>query len=288
MRTAVFVALAAASWILWFARPPAPRPPVTPLPRQVSELVYGPAGRIPSYLWLVALGVPRLTIADGGKYASLLETDYEDPAGWRTYRVPVRNPAPALLVSRYHWKRLPRVQSLYDRRALQAYVQWANRPEAAGFRWTSRRTAEVRADLGPDDLILVRRFADGWRASAPMHRDPIGYLLLDPGAAGPVTVTLTAPLFPVAPTVLPTHAAPYINPGGVLSFPEGIVTIYGQDLGGSGPTRVFAGGRPADVLWAGENQVNARLPRGLPPGPAPLVVEHGGGRSEPYLFEARP
>ncbi len=287
MKTAVFLALAAASWLAWFA-PPRPPAPSTPLPPQIARLVYGPSHRAQSCLWLIALGVPRLSIADGGKYAALLETEQQDPAGWRVYTTPVRNPAAAVLVSRYHWARLPRLRSLYDRRALEAYVTWANRPEAAGFRWTSRRTAEVRADLGPDDLILVRRFADGWTAPVPHYRDPIGYLVLDPGRTGWVTVTLTAPVFEPVPLAFPETGAPYVNPGGVVAFPGGIVTIYGHDLGGPGGTRVYAGGRPAEVLWAGEYQVNARLPRGLPPGPVPLVVEYEGGRSAAYRLEPRP
>jgi len=286
MKPALYAFLSFAAAWLWLS-PPSPPAPSTPLPPQIHELVYGPSHQAQSVLWLLALGVPRLHIADGGKYASQFELESEDPTGARLYQVPVRNPAPAVLVSRYQWSRLPRITSLYDRQALAAYVQWANRPEAAGFRFNGRR-GEVRADLGPDDMILVRRYARGWSASVPHHRDPIGFLLLDPPAAGPVTITLTAPVFSAVPETLPAHQIPQIPPGGIVYFSNRIITIYGHDLGGAGRTRVLAAGRDAEILWAGEHQVNARLPRGLPPGPAPLVVEHAGGRSHPVVIEIKP
>jgi len=267
MRTPAFLFLALLSWFFWFA-PRRPYAPTTPLPPQVHDLVYSNTHRAHSALWLLALGVPRLSIADGGKYAAVFEreSDY-------IYQVPVRNSGPAILVSRYQWQRLPRLQSLYDRQALAAYVNWANRPEAAGFRWLSRRRAEVRADLGPDDMILVRHYADGWSASVPIHQDPIGFLLLDPPAPGQVTITVTAPVFTPTPRVLPTHTIPHINPGGISFLPNGIISVYGYDLGTTGQTRVTVDGRPAEVLWAGEYQINARLPRNLPPSPTPPVVQ---------------
>jgi hypothetical protein len=272
MRLAVFVFLAVLGWFFWFA-PRRPFAPVTPLPRQIHELVYGDAHRNLAALWLVALGVPRLAIADGGKYAAVFERESE-----YSYRVPIRNASPAILVSRYQGQRLPRFRSLYDRRALAAYVQWANRPEAAGFRWVSRRRAEVRADLGPDDVILVRRFAAGWAASVPTHRDPIGYLVLDPGRTGWVTITLTAPVFEPQPLAFPEHPVPEINPGGIVRFPNRVVTIYGHDLAGpAGPTRVLLDERPAEVLWAGPYQVNTRLPAAA----GQLVVDYAGSRTDP-------
>jgi hypothetical protein len=272
MRGAVFAFLAALSWFFWFA-PRRPYTPVTPLPPQIRDLVYGDAHRNLAALWLIALGVPRLAIADGGKYAAVFERE----PGY-VYRVPVRNPSPAVLVSRYQWQRLPRFRSLHDRRALAAYVQWANRPEAAGFRWVSRRRAEVRADLGPDDMILVRRYAAGWTASVTTHQDPIGYLLLDPAETGWVTITLTAPVFEPQPAALPAHPVPEINPGGIVRLPDRIVTIYGHNLAGpAGATRVLLDGRPAEVLWAGEHQLNVRLPAST----GRLVVDYGGSRTDP-------
>jgi hypothetical protein len=268
MRIPAFLFLVLVSGFFWFA-PRRPYTPTTPLPPQIRELVYGNTHSVHSALWLLALGVPRLSIAEGGKYEEILERGSDN-----TYQVPVRNPGPAILVSRYQWKRLPRLQSLYDRHALAAYVNWANRPEAAGFRWTSRRRAEVRADLGPDDMILVRHYAAGWRASVPTRQDPIGYLVLDPPSPGPVTITLTAPVFTPTPAVLPTHIVPRINPGGVAFLPDGIISIFGYDLGETGRTRVTVDGRQAEVLWAGEYQVNARLPRDVPPTPEVQVEVH--------------
>ncbi len=268
MRILAFLFLALLSGFFWFA-PRRPYTPTTPLPPQIHDLVYGNTHRTHSALWLIALGVPHLSIADGGKYAAVFERESE-----YTYQVPVRNPAPALLVSRYQWQRLPRLQSLYDRQALAAYVNWANRPEEAGFRWISRRRAEVRADLGPDDMILVRHYADGWSASVPTRQDPIGFLLLDPPAPGQVTITLTAPVFTPTPRALPTHTVPRINPGGVAFLPNGIISIFGYDLGATGHTRVTANGRAAEVLWAGEYQINARLSPGLSASPVVQVEVH--------------
>jgi len=294
-RAALFLLLAAAAWL--FRPSPRPRVPATPLPAQIHQVVYGDTYRTVAALWLIALGVPRLSVADEGKYGEVLELDSEDARGWRVYQVPVRNPSPAVLVSRYQWRRLPRVQSLYDRQGLAAYINWANRPEAAGFRWLSRRRAEVRADLGPEDMILVRRYADGWSASVPFRPDPIGYLLLDPQQTGPVTITMTAPVFTPAWRRLPEFAVPYVSPGGILDgvshrpppFGQGaVLTIYGQDLGATGRTRVLVGGRPAEVLWAGENQINLRLPEGLPAGPASVVVAVEGAHSQPVSVEIGP
>ena len=162
---------------------------------QAQGVIFGPGRAEHSILWLRALGAGHLISRDEGKYGALLENEYQDAAGNRVYQTPLRRPAAAVLVSRYQWRTLPRLRSLYDRTALAAYVNWADRPEAAGFRWTAAGKAEVRTDLGPDDMVLVRQLAAGWSASLdgrPLEclRDPVGFLLLDPERAGAVTILL--------------------------------------------------------------------------------------------------
>ncbi len=283
---------------------PAPQTAFNPIRRQAEDLILRPSG-VPvrySLLWLEALGASHLVSASSGQYGAALEAEYEDRAGYRVYEISVARPAPAVLVSRYQWRGLPRFRSLYDRAALLAYVNWANRPEAAGLRWTAPGTAEIRADLGPDDMILVRQnAASGWTATLdgrPLEclHDPIGFLLLDPQRTGLVNMVLSAPrwLARSAVSPLPARALPAINPGGIIDGirhtpppfgPGTVITIYGTDLAFAGPTRVLAAGRPAEVLYAGDLQVNARLPNDLHPGPTPIEVEAGGSRSDPVTIE---
>ena len=52
-------------------------------------------------------------------------------------------------------------------------------------------------------------------------------------------------------------------------------------------TRVLMAGRAAGVLYAAEEQVNARLPTDLPAGPAEVVVEVSGTRSNAITVEIR-
>jgi len=292
---------AAGEAVLGLGGPPAARNPIR---EQAEALILGPAHPDFSTLWLQALGVSHLLTPDAGKFAWLLENEYQDEAGYRVYRVPVRRPGAAVLVSRRQWRALPRLQSLYDRAALLAYLEWANRPEPARFRPTSDGRATVEAELGPDDMMLLRQdFGSGWRATLDgqpieARADPIGLLLLDAARTGRVEVVLQPPGdHRPAPRALPTHAVPYISEGGVRDgvrhtpppFPPGaIVSIYGVDLGGEGETSVLAGGQPAEVLWAGPRQVNVRLPAGLAGGPTPVVVEFRGGRSNSVRIEIQP
>ena len=66
--------------------------------------------------------------------------------------------------------------------------------------------------------------------------------------------------------------------------PGTIITIYGTDLAGG---RVLVAGRTAEVLYADERQINARLPGDLPSGAAELVVEADGQKSDPVTVEIR-
>ncbi len=295
--------------LFWLARhapgeialgPPAPRPGLNGICSQAEKLVA--AREEGAVLWLRALGASHLVSSRAARYDALLETEHHDGAGYQIYQVPLHRPATAVLVSRRQWRTLPRLRSLYDRASLAAYVNWADRPDAAGFRWLSPRTADIRAYFGPDDIILIRQTAvPGWMATVngqPLEclKDPLGFLLLDPARQGPLTVLLRAPLLtaPTAIPSLPTAILPAINPDGIVDairhtpspFPPGaVITIYGTDLATGGSARVLASGRLAQVLYASPQQINARLPPDLPIGPAAIVVESVGLASNPESIE---
>ncbi len=288
---------------------PSPDPGWNPIRRQAENLILGPARPLDSILWMQALGIRRLTGVPAVKYDALLACEEAGKAGCLIYATPLRRAAQALLVSRYQWRRLPALRSLYDRAALSAYVNWSNRPEAAGWRWTRSGTAEIRASLGPDDMILVRQNADGgWTASADtgpvaLRRDPIGYLVLDPGRPGPIAIHLARragirSLFRPPVRRLPARSIPAIDADGIIDglahtpppvAPGAVISIFGSDLNGDasrpGATRVLVSGHPAEVLYAGENQINARLPADLPSGPAKIIFETAEGRSDPATLE---
>ena len=281
-----------------------PKTEQNPIVRQAEELILGPTHRPHSLLWLQVLGATHLVSDDADKYRDVLEAERCERGGWCVYQTPTRMAASAVLVSRRRWKALPRLRSLYDRAALEAYVEWTDRPEAAGFGWTGPQSAEINADVGPDDMILVRQIATvGWKASIdgrPIEclRDPIGFLLLDAGRAGLLRIALSAPdkASQGEAGPLPTRLIPVINSGGVVDGINGTlpplrpgrpISIYGTDLAGGGTPRVLVAGRSLQVLYASELQINTRLPDDLPPGQAEIVVETGGNRSEPVTIEIR-
>ena len=281
---------------------PAPRVDLNPIRRQAERVILGPDNPLYSVLWLQALGARHVLSGDTVKYTPLLDAEYEDSGGYRVYQTPVHQAGPAVVVSRHQWQNLPRLRSLYDRPSLAAYVEWANRPEGAGFRWLGPREAEVRADLGPDDMILVRQnAAAGWTAftsgqPVTTAADPIGYLVLDPRRTGPVTVSLRAPWRAGSGEALAENAIPVLNRDGIVDgirltpppfAPGTVVTIHGSGLGETRTTRVLVAGRPAEVLYAGEAQINARLPVDLPTGPAEVIAEVSGVRSHGLTVEIR-
>jgi hypothetical protein len=281
---------------------PGPYSALNPIRRQAEQVILGPANPLYSVLWLEALGARHVLSGDTVKYTPLLDAEYEDSGGYRVYQTPVHQAGLAVVVSRHQWQNLPRLRSVYDRPSLAAYVEWANRPEGAGFRWLGPREAEVRADLGPDDMILVRQnAAAGWTATTrgqpvTTAADPIGYLLLDPRRTGPLTVSLRAPWRAGSGAALPENAIPVLNADGIVDgirltpapfAPGTVVTIHGSGLGETPTTRVLVAGRQADVLYAGEAQINARLPVDLPAGTAEVVAEVGGVRSNGLTVEIR-
>ncbi len=284
-----------------------------PIRRQAERLILNPGNEEVSVWWLQARGIAHLVSRDHVKFDALLEAEHTDGAGYRIYKTPLRRPSPAILVSRHQWKSLPPFRSQRDRVALAAYVAWADLAEAAGWRPTGPATAEVRVDLGPDDMILIRQdIHPGWSASLdgqplPCLRDPIGFVLLDPRREGPSTISVSfdrsfwafwsergRPNRP--PDALPERDPPAIHPGGVLDglrhtpppfAPGTVITLYGSDLEENGKARVLVAGRPVQTLYAGDTQVNVQLPADLPPGTVEIVVERDGSRSDAVRVEIR-
>lgn len=181
----------------------------------------------------------------------------EEAAYWwaRAIGVKSRNRAPALLVSRAQFARLRPFRSWQDLGALRDYVQWADRPEAAGFTGD-----ELVADVSGNDLILLRVPALAVKASVPVKSDPLGYAVLDPGRTGLVRirVALSPAKQPVPdlPDDLPPASVPLIT-AAVRASPS-LVTIYGEALAGK-HVKVFTRKGPAEVLYAGANQINAKV-----------------------------
>jgi hypothetical protein len=64
------------------------------------------------------------------------------------------------------------------------------------FRWTSMHSAEIAANLQPEQLISVQMsWSGGWHAtvngrSRPVERDGLGLMYVDAATAGPCQVSL--------------------------------------------------------------------------------------------------
>lgn len=182
----------------------------------------------------------------------------------------VHNPSPAVLVSRFRFERLEPLRGLDDLARLRAYVEWADRPEAAAF-----HHGVLEADVSANDLILLRLPSAAVRAPVPVSRDPIGYAVLDPRRTGRVRIPITllavqtaVPALPPAPPRPTVHAA--------VAAASSTVVIYGEALGG-GRIRVFSRKGEGRVLYAGPHQVNASVPS------LDAVRIESGGFSSPWV-----
>jgi IPT/TIG domain-containing protein len=102
-------------------------------------------------------------------------------AGDTIYRLPPPDVYPAVVVDRAALAQLPRLRSTRDLEFLEAYAVWAQGKRPARIRWSRPDTAEIEADLGVDDAVLVKiNYDQGWHAPrARTEADPIGFLMLD-------------------------------------------------------------------------------------------------------------
>ncbi len=284
-----------------------------PVLAQAAAFVRSGERRKDVLLWLKAMAVEYLVSSDWRKFQADLECVY-DEKGWCVYYLPSPNPAEAVVVSRWARQTLRPIRGLFDRQGLEAYLDWAGRPEAAGVHWRAAGRAEIRADLGPSDAILVRLTArpeweaavfdgsDHW-VSLPIQPDPLGYMIIDPDRVGPVTLRIEyrpswwQRVFPAALPDQPLVAGefPTILPGGIVDgvrytpppfSPNTVLTIFGHDFM-SQRTRVLFGEKAGEVLYVGPNQINVRLPSNLEPGLLGVRVDTEGRLSYPHMIEVR-
>lgn len=277
---------------------------MNPIRSSAREVVTGPGELEASLLWLRAMAAGFLLSDDHQKYSGALDC-VEEQAGWCLYTVPNPNSAPAVLVSRHQWEDLRRIRGLYDIEGLSQYVAWAGRPEAASFELLGG-AIEVRADLGPLDMFLIRRnCAPGWKAyvagkesgEIAVECDPLGFMVVDPRREGETIVRLEfSPPWPQrlhpdasSSRPLPGGQFPRITPGGVIEAaefrpppfePGALLSVFGHNFVPDS-TRVLFGDEAGDVVWVGPQQINVRLSEDVGPGELDVVVESAGRSSFP-------
>jgi hypothetical protein len=165
---------------------------------QYGTLVLDDVDRI--VLWLKAMGTGAITVHDKRsqevyhdfakpeKFEGKLDTYYDDGAGNRIYRIPLRYPEPARVVDATAMRAIPwRPQADMD--ILLPYVAAVEHgPEArVGFEAPGPDSMQVRARLAPGQLVMVQQAYDpAWKCydgsrRVSVTRDAIGFLLLDPG-----------------------------------------------------------------------------------------------------------
>ena len=171
-----------------------------------------------------------------------------------------RNPAPAIVVSRVQFEKLPAIQSWLDIGSLRDYCNWADRWESAGF-----ENGRLAADLGPYDAILLRRPAAalapavalapdaGWKA------DPVGFAVFLPPGPGRIelSVPLTGGTHSIPPQDLPLDPVPVIE--AAVYAGEDTVVLYGT-FPESGELTVQSRTGPAEILYRSPHQINVRAP----------------------------
>jgi hypothetical protein len=173
----------------------------------------------------------------------------------RALGLTARNPAPAILVSRYQFEHLQPLRSWQDIERLRDYVAWADRAERVGFDGT-----EVDADVSTGDLILLRLPRTGIFARGAAMRDPIGFAVLSTPRNGrqriPVATVVAQVPFPTLAPNLATRTLPVI--GAAVARSNTIVEVYGAGFAGSA-IRAFSNGGEARVVYAGANQINLEV-----------------------------
>lgn len=278
----------------------------SPLLREAAALIRSPGRLEESLLWLRAAAA-YVAAPSGGKFLGQLEKS-DEQSGWAVFRLP-QSSAAAVVVSRIGRERLRPIRGVLDVEGLEAYIAWAARPRSVLLREKSPSEMLLRADLGPDDLILIRRrLGPSWTASSssgtvPGSDDMLGFRVLDPGRGRHeirlrYVASLRERLLPRAPA--PPHLArgefPRIQPEGVVDggdfsrppFSAGAtLSLFG---GGFEPSVsvVWVGDRRVEPLWSGEAQINFRLPDDTLAGSLEVIVETAGRRSYPEPIEVRP
>jgi len=173
----------------------------------------------------------------------------------RALGLTARNPAPAILVSRYQFEHLRPLRSWQDLERLREYVEWADRAEGVGF-----SGLEIDADTAPGDLILLRLPRTSVLAGGTLMADPAGFAVLAPPRSGrqriPVAQVVSQVPLPTLPPGFPVRPVPVIR--AVVVRSADIVDVYGEAFAGS-RVLAFSSGGQARVLYAGPNQINLQV-----------------------------
>jgi len=143
-------------------------------------------------LWLRALNSPYLVVhaADSSerfhwfvqsKTFPDLPVAWNNGAGDIVYQLPPPELHDAVVVDKNELRQLPALRATNDLDGLRAYVTWASGKRPARLQWIRSDHAEIEAELGSDEALLVKISYDGgWRVPhAHIRRDPIGFVLID-------------------------------------------------------------------------------------------------------------
>jgi hypothetical protein len=148
-------------------------------------------------LWMKGMGVGAVIVHDKtsqevyhdwlspAKFEGLLEKAYDDGAGDRIYRVPLRYPEPVRVVDAVALRAVGPVESW----SIDKYVGVVEAgPDArATFEQLGTDAMRVRARVGTGQSVLVQQSYDpAWTCwsggrRVPIVKDPMNFMLLDPG-----------------------------------------------------------------------------------------------------------
>lgn len=148
--------------------------------------------------WMKAMGVGAMIVHDKTsqevyhdfaspmKFEGLLEKVYDNGAGDRIYRVPLRYPEPARVVDTAKLRAVGAIEGW----TMPQYVEVVERgPETrVGFEMPGTDAMRVRVRMGAGQSLVVQQAYDpAWTCWSGARRveiakDPMGFLLLDPGA----------------------------------------------------------------------------------------------------------
>jgi hypothetical protein len=174
--------------------------------RQIAMGCGAPAATRTAELWLRALDVRYLVVhgpASAEHFHWFVEPErfaawpavWTNGAGDTVYRLPPPDQQQAVVVDLAQMKQLPPLRATDDAQFLEAYVAWARGKREAYIRWLSPDRAELQADTGPNEAILVKANHDaGWTPSeGAIEKDPIGFLLITGPLKGPINLRFEAP-----------------------------------------------------------------------------------------------
>jgi hypothetical protein len=115
---------------------------------------------------------------------------WTDGAGDTIYKLPPPDEREAAVVDMTQMQHLGELHATNDVRFLEAYVAWARGIREAHLHWLAPDRAELQADVGPNEAVLIKVNHDaGWSSSeGTLDRDPIGFLLVQGASGAPVSL----------------------------------------------------------------------------------------------------